>query len=994
MGFKLPSKKIAIAVLALGISVIGQFFIAHPAHAATASWVNRRDILVDGVTYRDVNSLDTTIEFVEQTTKLCKNTVKFAIGSSDILGNVSVTEDQANKFYYTNNGYGTPFLTIGKQITTGAGNVTCSNSEPRQQIDVANKGNRKIVFYLDPATDQIINIITGVVFARSGSFLSYPRYVLASEQADPCADMIVRHGVQPFDTSFGILAAGDPEQFMLYAVSKNNDLSRTSESYDTISEPNTIDRSTCHVDSDRLTGYNLTKYDGSGGDRLLLANGLNAQGNTGGGDLSDDAFVLFMGSKDNLPPNGSLPSIPSNDRCQVPGKQDLPKDDVNCVGDQPQVCTVSEDGLANALAWIICPITDAVSRATVFVEEHLILPYLAVNPLSTDPSAPNSFAYRVWDSFRSVANVLFIVAFFILIFSQATGVGISSYGIKRLLPRLIVVAVAANLSFFIVAFLIDIFNLIGQGIGTLLMNTVIHPTPEMLSDPKYQAVATGPNKWQYITLIGGALVAGFLTSGAALSWIFPLLLLTAFVVFIAVVALIIRQLLILLLVVLSPIAFVAWLLPNTEKYFSKWGNLLFNLLLMYPFIILLFALGKVLGQFFATNQIDLSGYIRLIPPDALAGILGFLGYPAVANYSTADEVVRVIAQLLSNVLPLVFIPGLIVTTNKMVGAGANFVKNGLTKAGSGAKGAYEKSSFGQFRKQRSEERNRRIAAGNYVGRGGILNPRNYQSAASRARNRSRLFNTVTGGYGASRALTDRTLRAKDRDEAKREFNNDTNLARAWALAQGDVGRFDSLSAMDLGLNDGGAAGAADYAAGIASKAAAAHKDYLDRRKTLRQAFSQMHSVGRHRSAESFIAAQEVMTGSGEGDKQTESSVVDMIRKLSPGSADIDIGSLQGGSIPAWRSSGRADIVGWTSVRPENISRYAFTGPDGSTVDPAKVKSFQDWLNDPNNSDNNRESILRSWGKIDPRAQAQIEAAYGGKAAMDADRTKFKIVITG
>ena len=60
--------------------------------------------------------------------------------------------------------------------------------------------------------------------------------------------------------------------------------------------------------------------------------------------------------------------------------------------------------------------------------------------------------------------------------------------------------------------------------------------------------------------------------------------------------LIIRLGLIYLLVVLSPVAFACYVLPNTERYFKKWWELLQQTLMIYPIITALFAISIVLAQ--------------------------------------------------------------------------------------------------------------------------------------------------------------------------------------------------------------------------------------------------------------------------------------------------------------------------------------------------------------------------------------------------------------
>lgn len=58
-------------------------------------------------------------------------------------------------------------------------------------------------------------------------------------------------------------------------------------------------------------------------------------------------------------------------------------------------------------------------------------------------------AQSAWARFRDLANVLFVIAFLIVVFSQITSVGITNYGIKRCYPALSSQLLALNLSFLI-----------------------------------------------------------------------------------------------------------------------------------------------------------------------------------------------------------------------------------------------------------------------------------------------------------------------------------------------------------------------------------------------------------------------------------------------------------------------------------------------------------------------------------------------------------------
>jgi hypothetical protein len=56
-----------------------------------------------------------------------------------------------------------------------------------------------------------------------------------------------------------------------------------------------------------------------------------------------------------------------------------------------------------------------------------------------------------------------------------------------------------------------------------------------------------------------------------------------------------------LLALLSPLAFAAWLLPNTEKYFKKWWELFLQLLVIYPALMAIFAGATVAANVLATS---------------------------------------------------------------------------------------------------------------------------------------------------------------------------------------------------------------------------------------------------------------------------------------------------------------------------------------------------------------------------------------------------------
>ncbi len=234
--------------------------------------------------------------------------------------------------------------------------------------------------------------------------------------------------------------------------------------------------------------------------------------------------------------------------------------------------------LVSNIGWIVCPLINALGGLNDTMW-GLMSVLLTVNPIHAgDPAS------TVWSAFRSIANVLLVVAFLFIIFSQLTSVGITNYGVKKMLPRLIVVAILINLSFYIVQIAVDLSNIIGNSLYDLLKG---------LAD-KSRSVPTWGALINTVTGLGAAgtiAVAGVALAGGVEAVFFimlPAIVMGALGFIAAMITLIFRQAVIPILAILAPLAFVAYLLPNTEQWFKKWRSLFLSMLMLYPTAALLF----------------------------------------------------------------------------------------------------------------------------------------------------------------------------------------------------------------------------------------------------------------------------------------------------------------------------------------------------------------------------------------------------------------------
>jgi hypothetical protein len=237
---------------------------------------------------------------------------------------------------------------------------------------------------------------------------------------------------------------------------------------------------------------------------------------------------------------------------------DTTNDDSTTVGTDQDPCYAAQ---THGFGWIVCPgmtwMTAAIDGLVGWITGGLQWTML------TDTAGDSGATIRdVWASMLTLANIAFAIAFMIIIYSTATSSGISNYGIKKILPRLVVAAVGVNLSFYLCAALADLSNIAGVGLNDLIM--------ARMSGGNNGATMFG-------TLWDGLLKAGVTLLIVIFTWATVFIgMLTIFI------AIALRTVALTMLVIVSPLAIVASLLPNTEKWFKKWRDTYIQLLVVYP----------------------------------------------------------------------------------------------------------------------------------------------------------------------------------------------------------------------------------------------------------------------------------------------------------------------------------------------------------------------------------------------------------------------------
>lgn len=255
------------------------------------------------------------------------------------------------------------------------------------------------------------------------------------------------------------------------------------------------------------------------------------------------------------------------------------------------------------VGWIVCSVANFLADVTDGIY-GLIENILKVPVINTDTSAGTNGVYNAWAIMRSIANIAFAIGFLIIIFSQLTGVGITNYGVKKTLPRLVISAILVNISFWLAAIAVDLSNIVGAGLYEIMNN--VRQSMRIEIDSSWSVIIATLLSGQALVVSTVAGAAGALAVVAVastgvsgiLALVFlavPLVLGAVLAVLIVIFVLVARQALVVILIIASPLAFVALLLPNTEKLFTKWRQMLVSLLLMYPIVSLIFGGAQIAG---------------------------------------------------------------------------------------------------------------------------------------------------------------------------------------------------------------------------------------------------------------------------------------------------------------------------------------------------------------------------------------------------------------
>lgn len=368
----------------------------------------------------------------------------------------------------------------------------------------------------------------------------------------------------------------------------------------------------------------------------------------------------------------------------------------------------SSSCLISGVGWLVCPILGFMGAITDGMYSMIDgLLQIDSNLVSTD-----SATYRGWEIMRNIANVGLVIVFLIIIFSQLTSFGISNYGIKRMLPRLVIAVILINVSYLLCQIAVDISNILGSSLKSTID-----------AIPIFSGAAEDRNFWSegnvvsnviISILAGGSITIGGVAIAAAagagviyfggvglLAIIILSGLLAVAITFLIIAA---RMALAVILVVIAPIAFLAMVLPNTKNWFSKWQKIFIAVLAIYPMIALVFGMSQLASNIVITTAAENAdagaGTMMLVVGIGVALVPLFAVIPMIKGSLDAVPGIGKFAQRFSKENPL---GGQVRSGIKGVRTGALNSGKGLAMSGKFGRGAQRLVSGGARRNQRAQE---------------------------------------------------------------------------------------------------------------------------------------------------------------------------------------------------------------------------------------------------------------------------------------------------
>lgn len=312
----------------------------------------------------------------------------------------------------------------------------------------------------------------------------------------------------------------------------------------------------------------------------------------------------------------------------------------------------------------------------------------------------NEISTSAWANILVVANVLLAMAFLVVIYGFATDSGSVRIGYlaKKILPRLIIGAIAINVSFYAILAIVDLSSIIGSGLNRLIIgrgdSTIAVSTLTNKTDCENHELAwrngrcfmdtnnAPPNpaiEGAALTLVvpsnnADQRIQKFLSNGdnaaavemnshsLAIGWLLAVALAIVNLSYIGLLMLFtFRQIVVIVLAVVSSVAFCSIVLSGTKKFFWSWLDFLIRVILIAPVYTLAQTFAFFVVDAIPSGQNQGVGIVEIIAEATVALLILAV---CVLCFVKSKGIIQKTGKLLSSIREQVVSRGVVKETSK------------------------------------------------------------------------------------------------------------------------------------------------------------------------------------------------------------------------------------------------------------------------------------------------------------------------------------------
>ena len=259
---------------------------------------------------------------------------------------------------------------------------------------------------------------------------------------------------------------------------------------------------------------------------------------------------------------------------------------------------------------------------------------LNVNEHLLDDASPVKYG---WNIVLQFTNLGFVLAIIVIAF--ATILRMESYGMKKILWKLVVAALLVNFSLVIAGGFLNISQILtdyflskatleGQGFSSFSENFAA-----MFKIQAFFKVASVTEGFDDSVLSGAAAIgntfgAGVLTNIASLALLTSFTLIGALVLLAVAIMLLIRYVYMAILLIVLPAVWLAWIFPNTDKHWKEWWDKFIRWTFFPPIMLFFLYLDVYIME---TQKEYVKGIVAGVNPAAKSSLGLTFGFDAIGN---------------------------------------------------------------------------------------------------------------------------------------------------------------------------------------------------------------------------------------------------------------------------------------------------------------------------------------------------------------------------